>query len=495
MIGISKIDWVIVLVYLLSMLGVGFYFTNKIRNSSDYFLAGRSLGAFPIACSLAATTIGGAAMLGRTGTIYVKGLAGVTVALPYLLGMVIMGFVFPRIAKIGAKYNVGTLPQMFGARYGKKMQAIIGLFCAIGMGSSVATQISGCSTVFRLMGGDSLGISYEAAAIFSTIIFIIYVFFSGLYSVVWTDVIQCCLLIVMIYIVLPIGGISAAGGWEAVRAAIPATHFDWNFDMSIIGAMVTNLAIVACNPPIWQRAFAAKTSGTAKKGMILGYSMYGVTIFLCIFIAFAALALIPNIKDIYGSTDFTVPALVVTVLPKGLIGLTVAGMLAVSMSSGDSQLLCAMQHFTSDFMKTFKPNMSSKEEIRYGRYACVASGIIALALALYLRSAYDLLMLVWGFYSSCMACPAIAGLFWKKATKQGILAGIFGGLLSNICWKYVLGAPWGLSAVIPGVIMSGLLIVVVSLITYDEKNAPKFFEIDAGDIDAHAIEESRAIEN
>ena len=476
MFSVSTLDWIIVLVYMLLMLGVGALFTKKIRSSSDYFLAGRSLGYFPIACSIAATTIGGAAMLGRTGTIYQKGLAGVTMALPYLFAMILMGFAFPRIAKIGKKYNIGTLPQLFGVRYGKRMQATIGLFCAIGMGASVATQISGCSTVFSLMGGDTLGISYEVAAIFATAIFIIYVLFSGLYSVVWTDVIQCILLVGMIYIILPIKGIQDAGGWEVVKNIIPSTHFEWNFDSAIIGAMVTNFAIVACNPPIWQRAFAAKTSGTAKKGMIVGYCIYGATIFLCIFIAFVALALLPGIKETYGSYDYTVPALVMTVLPKGLIGVTIAGMLAVSMSSGDSQLLCSMQHFTSDFMKAIKPDMSTKHELTCGRLACLIAGAISLALALWMRSAYDLLMLVWGFYSSCMACPALAGLFWKKATKQGIIAGVFGGLLSNIIWKYVLGAPFGLSAVIPGLIMSALLIVVVSLITYNPSCPPKFFE-------------------
>lgn len=97
------------------MLGVGFLFTKKIRNSSDYFMAGKSLGIIPIACSIAATTIGGAAMLGRTGTIYEKGLVGATMALPYFLAMVLMGFAFPRIAKIGRKYKVNSLPQLFGA--------------------------------------------------------------------------------------------------------------------------------------------------------------------------------------------------------------------------------------------------------------------------------------------------------------------------------------------------------------------------------------------
>lgn len=481
MISISVLDWVIVCVYLLIMIAIGCGFAKKIQTASDYFLAGRSLGAFPIACSIAATTIGGAAMLGRTGTIYQKGIAGVTMALPYLLAMILMGFAFPRIAKIGKKYDVSTLPQLFGVRYGKRIQATIGLFCAIGMGASVATQISGCSTVFSLMGGDKLGISYEAAATVATIIFVVYVLFSGLYSVVWTDVVQCVLLVVMIYIILPVSGTGFAGGWNVVRETIPATHFDWNFDTAIIGAMVTNFAIVACNPPIWQRAFAAKTSGTAKKGMILGYCIYGATIFLCIFIAFAAVAVIPGIGDMYGSYDYAVPALVVRVLPKGLIGLTVAGMVAVSMSSGDSQLLCSMQHFTSDFMKTIRPDMDTKQELKCGRYACAVAGVIALVLALWMRSAYDLLMLVWGFYSSCMACPALAGLFWKRATKQGVVAGMFGGLIANITWKYIFNTPFGLSAVIPGLAVSAILIIVVSLITYNPANPPVFFELDEKD--------------
>lgn len=490
MFKVSGLDWVIVVAYLLGMVGVGLYFKNRIRNSSDYFLAGRSLGAFPIACSLAATTIGGSALLGRTGTIYQKGLAGVCIALPYLLAMVLMAFAFPIISKIGAKYNIGTLPGLFGERYDKKMQAIVGLFCAIGMGASVATQIAGCSKVFTIMGG--LNISYEACAIFSTVIFMVYVMFSGLFSVVWTDVIQCVLLVAMIYILLPIKGIALAGGWASIKASVPATHFNWNFDSSLIGSMVTNFAIVACNPPMWQRAFASKTSGTAKKGMIMGYSIYGVTIFISIFISFAALIIVPNAKEVYGSYEYALPAMVMQVLPVGLIGLTVAGMLAVSMSSGDSQLLCSMQHFTSDFMKVIKPDMSTKEELKYGRIACLSSGVIALALALWLKEAYDLLMLVWGFYSSCMAFPAMAALFWKKATKPGILAGMFGGLLSNITWKYILHSPGGLSAVIPGVIMSGLLILVVSLITYDPKNPPKFLIPEKGEVDAHAIEEARA---
>ena len=127
-------------------------------------------------------------------------------------------------------------------------------------------------------------------------------------------------------------------------------------------------------------------------------------------------------------------------------------------------------------MKVIKPNMTTKQELNCGRIACVVSGIIALVLALWMKSAYDLLMLVWGFYSSAMACPALATLFWKKATKAGVVSGAFGGIIANVVWKYVLGTPFGISAVIPGLLMSALLIFVVSLATYDKKNPPVFFE-------------------
>ena len=240
--------------------------------------------------------------------------------------------------------------------------------------------------------------------------------------------------------------------------------------------MVTNFAIVACNPPFWQRAFSAKTSDSAKKGMILGYSIYAVSIFMTIFIAFAALAVVPNIKKVYGNYEYAVPVLVAAVLPRGLIGVAVAGMLAVSMSSGDSQLLCAMQHFTTDCVKVLKPDISTKSELLLGRLSCVVFGGIALALTLWMRGAYNILMAVWGMYSSCIACPAIAALFWRKATKAGVLSGIFSGLATNLVWTYVLEKPYGIASVIPSVLVNGAILVIVSLLTFDPKHPPVFAE-------------------
>ena len=281
---------------------------------------------------------------------------------------------------------------------------------------------------------------------------------------------------IAIYIFLPVKSVIMAGGLDAVKSSVPESFWQWNFDASIIGAMVTNLAIVACNPPFWQRAFSAKTSETAKKGMVLGYSIYAVSIFMTIFIAFAALALVPDIKEAYGNYDYTVPVLAAMVFPKGLTGIAVAGMLAVSMSTGDSQLLCAMQHFTTDCVKIVKPEISSKHELLLGRLSCVVFGMIALALTFWIKGAYNILMAVWGLYSSCMACPSIAALFWRKATKSGILAGIFSGLAVNLIWTHVLCKPLGIASVIPSVLVNGAVLIAVSLLTFDRNNPPVFAE-------------------
>lgn len=119
------------------------------------------------------------------------------------------------------------------------------------------------------------------------------------------------------------------------------------------------------------------------------------------------------------------------------------------MSTGDSQPLYAMQHFTTDCVKVIKPDISQKNELLLGRLSCVVFGLLALIITFWVKGAYTILMMVWGFYSSCMACPSIAALFWRKATKAGILSGIFSGLTANLIWTYVLNKPCGVASVIP----------------------------------------------
>lgn len=108
--------------------------------------------------------------------------------------------------------------------------------------------------------------------------------------------------------------------------------------------------------------------------------------------------------------------------------------------------------------------MSEKQEIHCSRVLSVALAFGALTIALYIKSAYDVLMFAWAFYAAAAGLPALAALFWRRATIAGILAGMIGGFVVTVGWK-LAGQPFGLGATVPGTIVCAVLLVTVSLAT------------------------------
>lgn len=148
-----------------------------------------------------------------------------------------------------------------------------------------------------------------------------------------------------------------------------------------------------------------------------------------------------------------------------MTGLALSGILSVMMSTADSYLLVSVQTVVSDLGKTFHPAMKEKHEILLSRIASVVLALGALVIALYIKSAYDVLMFAWAFYAAAAGLPALAALYWKKATSAGIMAGMLGGFVVTVGWK-LMGEPMGLGATVPGAIACGVLLVGVSLATY-----------------------------
>ena len=224
---------------------------------------------------------------------------------------------------------------------------------------------------------------------------------------------------------------------------------------------------------MWQRAFAAKSQKAAKNGLFLGTLAYGLTIPLVWFMGVVAHQLVSAEKiAAYGTTDAVVPALAIEILPVGLTGLALAGILSVIMSTADSYLIVSVQSCVHDVYKTFKPDISEKKELRLTRVFAVIMPLGALAIALYIKNAYSILMFAWSFYAASAGLPAFAALYWKKATTAGILSGMAAGFVVCIGWK-LAGLPFGLGATVPGAIACAAALVIVSLATC--KRAPTPF--------------------
>ena len=344
------------------------------------------------------------------------------------------------------------------------------------MMGTVASQVTATATIINMLGGD-IGISYEAGAMIATVVFMVYTATSGLFGVVYTDVLQFYMLLLFVYILIPVASLFHVGGIGNFVANVNPALVKPYIDGSILGDIVTYLVFTMAGAEMWQRAFAAKDAKSAKKGMFLGTSVYGVTIILVFFMGLVAHQIVGDeILAQFGSTDATVPALAIKVLPVGLTGLALAGMLSVIMSTADSYLLVSVQSVVRDIMYTFNPQMTDKAEIKWSRIFSIVLPIGALIIALYIKNAYNILMFAWSFYAAACGLPAFASLYWKKATKQGILAAMISGFVVCVGWK-MMGQPFGLGAAVPGTIACAIALVAVSLMTC-QKTPSKFLDVE-----------------
>lgn len=461
---LSVLDLAIIGLYLVTMVAVGVYFVRRIKDTGDYYVAGRSLGPMVMMATVCATIIGGSGLMGRAGVAYSSGFKAVITAIPYLLGMFLFSGVAGKISDIGMKYDVTSIPDLFSRRFGKTAKILLAALVAFTMMGTVASQVTATATIINMLGGQ-VGLSYEAGALIACVIFMVYTASSGLFGVVYTDVLQFYMLILFVYILIPAASLRSIGGFSAFLANLDPALAKPYLNGSILGDIVTYLVFTMAGAEMWQRAFAAKDRGSAKKGMFLGTAVYGVTIALVYFMGVAAHQVIgDDALAVYGNTDAVVPALAIHVLPIGLTGLALAGILSVIMSTADSYLLVSVQTCVHDIGKTFFPDMKDKTEILLSRLFSIVLPLGALVIALYIKNAYNILMFAWSFYAAAAGIPAFAALFWRKATSAGVIAGMLAGFTVCVGWK-LAGEPFGLGSAVPGTIACGIALVAVSLAT------------------------------
>lgn len=460
---VTILDFVVIGIYLVFLAWIGIKGTKKVGNVSDYFVANRSLGSFFLLATVCASVIGGSALLGKGGYAYTGGMVCVAIGLPYMIGMFIFSAFSGKITQMGQRYGFFSMPEMMGYRFGKTVKLIASLLVIYTSIATVGAQVSAMGTIVSALGGDK--VSYLTGAIIATIIFTAYTASSGLYGVVYTDVVQFIVLIVAVYIILPVFSIGKVGGLAAlIEKTDPAK---WKLDLSpdIVTLIVTNFIMTIAGAEFWQRAFAAKNSKAAFKGQFGGTAVYAVTIVITMFIGLCAAILFPTLIEDYGTADYAVPVMIIQILPTGLTGLAIAGVVSVMMSSADTYLLCAVQSSITDIYKEFKGDMSDKKALWLSRILTVVFAVFAFLVAVFFTSAYDALMFGWVFYAATLGVPCLAALVWNKATTPGMLAGMGSGFVMSILWN-ALGSPLGVGATVVGVVSNTIMLVVVSLLTY-----------------------------
>ena len=276
----STLDWIVVVVYLAAMLGVGFFAQGKVKTMDDFILGGKRFGKLALIGTIVATMVGSGMTMGAVGTAYNS---GSTSTVPWMYfgfatGLIVMGLIAPQVRETGAR----SLAEMVYIKYGKASRiamAALVTFYGIAM---VAINIAGIRTVavncFNLADNNLVLVTVVCAAIA-----ILYTSVGGLYAVVWTDVIQFAIMFLGVFILAPIVGVSKAGGVAVIEETMQAAgaSFTQPFSNGVTSGMIgMMLAYFLCSPgdpTMPQRALAAKDSNSSKFAFLvsggIGYYM------------------------------------------------------------------------------------------------------------------------------------------------------------------------------------------------------------------------------
>ncbi|KUK39563.1 MAG: Na+/solute symporter [Synergistales bacterium 54_24] len=467
---LHAIDMVIIAIYFLSLIAIGYYImiSKKTTGETESFLAAdRNMGIIRTTGSCAATDIGGGFSIAMGGLGFSLGFSGSWLMAVSALSAVLAAFLMvPKVKRWADRVKGLTTGDLFAARFDNRT----GLMAAILVGLSWFTFVGGQVIAGAKLVSGVLGLPITLTIIVAGAVILTYTAMGGLKAVMSTDVFQIAVLLVgIVLIAVPIGFFRVGGidGLVGKLSASPesAMLLDWGA-VSWKEAVGWFLSIF----PVWfisiatvQRVIAAKDERTAKLGVFLtGFPIewplfaLGTTL-----IGMFARVLLPDLAD----PELATPALITAILPVGLTGLVVAAYIAAVLSTADSCLVGSVAIFVNDiYRKLINPDANDSELVKVSRIATIVLGILAIGLAYMVPRIIELVLYAYTFGAAGLFFPMLALLFWKRATAAGAFWSILLGGGSAVLWT-IAGQPYGLSGSYAGWIISFVTLVAVSLKT------------------------------
>ncbi len=463
--------------YLALMLGIGFYFTNKSKKMSDYFLAGRSLGSWVTAMSAQASDMSGWLLMGLPGAAYATGMGNYWLAVGLAIGTVLNWcFVAKRLRAFTEKAGDSiTIPEYFQNRF-KTNSPTVRLVCAIVifvffLVYTTSAFVSGGKLFMVVFGAPETASNEKLAVIISALIIVTYTFLGGFSAVAWTDFIQGLLMIIAI-VALPIAIINNTPNesLEALKniddGAFLSLTEGKGFN-SIISDLAWALGYFGM-PHILVRFMAIKDKKLVKKSAIIAIVWVIISLFAAVLIGILGRAYLDSkgiILDGSAQQELIFIKTVKMLFPAAFAGIFLSAVLASIMSTADSQLLVTASAVVNDIFKIFKKNISDKTAMWISRGAVIAISVIACILALNPKdSIMGIVSNAWAGFGASFGPAILFSIYWKRVTLKGTVAGIISGATTVILWCYVLKWNSDLYAIIPGFIISAIITVIVSLI-------------------------------
>jgi Na+/proline symporter/signal transduction histidine kinase len=428
--NLHTIDISIVIGYLVLCLIIGLFKFGKIKNIRDYTLGNKSFSTAVLTATTFATTIGAKHIIGNIGKAYELGLVFIIPLFSLPIAWFITAKLFAPNLKVFQELKFISLSDIIEHWYGKTGRWV--------------TNILAVVFTMGVIAANSLAVGYllhyfinipETVGMFIGIgVVVCYSAFSGILSVAFTDVFQ----FLIFFIALPLAcaiGYNNAGGIESIIASLPDTHISINTSNILLFLSLILFSLIPdTSIPFIQRALMAKD----KKQFITSFTRVGI-LMVPLLVIISLIALIayntnPNIEPGIALYYF-----IKHYLSPGMIGLMIAGLLAVIMSTQDSYLNTASALISHDICKQLWPSTTNKQELLIARISCFCIAIGSTSLVFFEKGIIEIIWLVVNFWMPLVTFPLLAGLLGVRINKRSFITLVLLSFSALIITRLIIG--------------------------------------------------------
>jgi len=436
---LGTLDWILLGLYFLLIFSIAYWATQRekyaLKTSAGYFLAGRNVGWFVIGASLFASNIGSEHLVGLAGTGAASGVAVGQFEVMASLMLLILGWLF---VPFYLRSGVYTMPEFLEKRYSPEARWYLSIISIIGY---VLTKISVTIAAGGIVFESLMGIDFWTGALIVVIVTGIYTVLGGLRAVLYTDLLQMFILIGG-SITVTVLGLIELGGWGNLYEISgenffnmwkPMTDPDFPWTGIIFGVPILGVWYWCTDQFIVQRVLSAKNIDNARRGTIFGGYLKLLPVFIFVIPGIIAHALVQTGQLTLERPDQALPVLINVLIPVGLKGLIIAGLLAALMSSLSSVFNSCSTLITWDIYKKIHPEANEKRLVRVGQIATVilvGFGLLWIPfMKLISGQLYQYLQSVQAYISPPIAAVFLIGLFWSRANSNGAIYSLITGFI------------------------------------------------------------------
>jgi sodium/proline symporter len=475
--------WIVVAfgVYCALMVAIGAVGFRRTKTTDDYIIGGRSLGAFVGALSAEAADMSAWLFMGLPGAIYLSGIGKGWIAVGLLLGTTLNWLlVAKRLNKCSAKQrDSATLPGFFSSTLSSRAVGLVtALVLVVFFTVYVASGFVAGGKFFSLV----FHTSYFSSMLITALVIILYTFLGGFLSISWTSAVQGCLMFISV-LVVPIAAVVTLGGFGpafATTDALTAVSSGGNDTsaLEIISNLAWGLGYFGM-PHIIIKYMAIKSERTIRKSSVIAISWCALSLGFAVLIGLVGRNFVgPNTLVGADSENLFIHMISNLFIDKGgfvlhfLGGLFLCAILSAIMSTAATQLLMSSSSVSVDiYQKFLKPKSADKSVLNLSRVVVLLVALVGFAIALDPNSSImELVSDAWAGFGASFGPLVLLILYSKKVTKEGAVAGIISGGLIVLLWKYLPILPQ-LYSLVPGFIISGIVIVLVSHFTREKEVA------------------------